>query len=75
MNTTEPAGSGSRFPTRAVAGLLTDVLPRTRAEEIESVGHMAPITRPDRANPVIEGFLQETAREIGRANPTPVTKV
>jgi len=43
--------------------LLTDVLPRVRVEEIEGVGHMAPVTHPEKVNPVIEGFLQGLDRE------------
>ncbi len=75
MPTLYLTGAESKLSTRTVAGLLTDVLPLSRMEEIESVGHMAPITHPDRVNPVIEEFLQQMSREIGRANPAPVTKV
>ena len=56
------AGSRSKLSTRAVADLLASVLPRARVEEIQGVGHMAPITHPDRVNPVIEDFLQEVAQ-------------
>ena len=34
------------------------VLPRVRVEEIEGVGHMAPITHPERINTIIDQFLQ-----------------
>jgi pimeloyl-ACP methyl ester carboxylesterase len=36
------------------------VLPRVRIEEIEGVGHMAPVTHPDTVNPLIERFLEAT---------------
>jgi hypothetical protein len=42
----------------AVARLVTSVLPRVRIEEIEGVGHMAPVTHPDTVNPLIERFLE-----------------
>jgi pimeloyl-ACP methyl ester carboxylesterase len=50
-------GTRSTAAARAVAGLLTAVLPRVQVEEIEGVGHMAPLTHPDRVNPLIERFL------------------
>ena len=50
-------GTRSKASARAVARLLTAVLPRVRMEEIEGVGHMAPLTHPDRVNPLIERFL------------------
>ena len=36
------------------------MLPRVRLEEIEGVGHMAPVTHPDTFNPLIERFLEAT---------------
>lgn len=51
-------GTKSKASARAVARLLTAVLPRVRVEEIEGVGHMAPVTHPDRVNPLIERFLE-----------------
>lgn len=53
-------GTKSKASARAVARLLTAVLPRVRVEEIEGVGHMAPLTHPDRVNPLIERFLEAT---------------
>jgi pimeloyl-ACP methyl ester carboxylesterase len=53
-------GTKSKPSARAVARLLTAVLPRVRVEEIEGVGHMAPVTHPDRVNPLIERFLEAT---------------
>ena len=67
-------GSDSKLSTRAVAGLLTGVLPDVRVENIEGVGHMAPVTHPEKVNPVIEEFLQEMTRRSGRADPAPVAK-
>jgi len=53
-------GTKSKASARAVARLLTTVLPRVRVEEIDGVGHMAPLTHPDRVNPLIERFLEAT---------------
>jgi len=53
-------GTKSKASARAVARLLTAVLPRVRVEEIDGVGHMAPLTHPDRVNPLIERFLEAT---------------
>lgn len=71
------AGSESKLSTRTIASLITGVLPRARMKEIEGMGHMAPITHPDRVNPVIEEFVQEMSRDIdhiGWASLAPVTK-
>lgn len=51
-------GTKSKASARAVVRLLTRVLPRVRVEEIDGVGHMAPLTHPDRVNPLIERFLE-----------------
>jgi pimeloyl-ACP methyl ester carboxylesterase len=51
-------GTRSKASARAVARLLTAVLPRVRVEEIEGAGHMAPLTHPDLVNPLIERFLE-----------------
>jgi pimeloyl-ACP methyl ester carboxylesterase len=50
-------GSKSKASALAVARLLTTVLPRVRIEEIEGLGHMAPVTHPNIVNPLIEQFL------------------
>lgn len=54
-------GTSSKASARAVARLLMQVLPRVQVEEIAGAGHMAPVTHPDRVNPLIERFLQATA--------------
>jgi len=51
-------GTRSKASVRAIARLLTAVLPRVRVEEIDGVGHMAPVTHPERVNPLIERFLE-----------------
>ncbi len=51
-------GTRSKESARAVARLLTAVLPSVRVQEIDGVGHMAPITHPDLVNPAIERFLE-----------------
>jgi pimeloyl-ACP methyl ester carboxylesterase len=52
-------GTASTAAARAVARLVAGVLPRVRVEEIEDVGHMAPVTHPQRVNPLIEQWLTE----------------
>jgi pimeloyl-ACP methyl ester carboxylesterase len=52
-------GSDSPAPSRGVARLLSKTLPRVTATEIEGVGHMGPVTHPDRVNALIERFLTE----------------
>ena len=51
-------GSQSPASSRAVARLLTRTLPRVTAVEIEGVGHMAPVTHPERVNALIERHLE-----------------
>lgn len=55
-------GAKSTLSARAVARLLTGVLPRVSVEEIAGVGHMAPVTHPEKVNPVIERFLERQTR-------------
>jgi pimeloyl-ACP methyl ester carboxylesterase len=51
---------GGRSTTSAcgVARLLTNALPRVEVVEFEELGHMGPITHPDRVNDVIARFLE-----------------
>ena len=50
-------GARSTASARAVVQLLTPVLPNLQVKQIEGVGHMAPLTHPERINPLIERFL------------------
>jgi pimeloyl-ACP methyl ester carboxylesterase len=50
-------GSESPAAAREVARLLAKVLPRVTVIEVEGVGHMAPVTHPDRINALIERHL------------------
>ena len=50
-------GSASPASGRGVARLLTKVLARVTTIEIDGVGHMAPVTHPDRVNALIERHL------------------
>jgi hypothetical protein len=54
------AGTKSKASALAIARLVTAVLSRVRIEEIEGVGHMAPVTHPETVNPLIERFLEAT---------------
>lgn len=51
-------GKRSPLSSRAVARLLTRVLPKVEVVEIEGLGHMGPVTHPDSVNPVISRFLE-----------------
>jgi pimeloyl-ACP methyl ester carboxylesterase len=62
-------GSDSPASSRGVARLLTKTLPRVTAVEIEDVGHMAPVTHPDRVNALIERYLTD-----GPTTPTEQTR-
>lgn len=53
-------GTKSKASALAIARLVTSLLPRVYEEEIEGVGHMAPVTHPDTVNPLIERFLEAT---------------
>ena len=55
-------GTSSKASALAVARLLTQVLPQVRAQGIEGVGHMGPVTHPERINPIIERFLEAPRR-------------
>jgi pimeloyl-ACP methyl ester carboxylesterase len=50
-------GRESKASARAIARLLRAVLLRVCAEDLEGLGHMAPVTHPERVNPLIERFL------------------
>jgi pimeloyl-ACP methyl ester carboxylesterase len=54
-------GSDSPASSRGVARLLTKTLPRVTAIEIEGVGHMGPVTHPDRINALIERYLTDSS--------------
>jgi pimeloyl-ACP methyl ester carboxylesterase len=50
-------GQDSPASSRAVARLLAQALPQVQTIAFEGLGHMGPITHPERVNPVIEAFL------------------
>jgi pimeloyl-ACP methyl ester carboxylesterase len=50
-------GANSNRPTRALGDILVGALPRLRRIDMEGVGHMAPLTHPDRVNPLIDAFV------------------
>ncbi|HTE56553.1 MAG TPA: alpha/beta hydrolase [Kofleriaceae bacterium] len=51
-------GSDSPASSRGVARLLLGTLPRVTTVEIPGVGHMGPVTHPDRINDAIEDYLR-----------------
>jgi len=50
-------GSKSPLSSRAVARRLERLLPQAQLVELDGLGHMGPVTHPDRVNEVIAGFL------------------
>jgi pimeloyl-ACP methyl ester carboxylesterase len=50
-------GKQSRASARGVARLLTNALPRVEVVEFEKLGHMGPVTDPERVNDVVARFL------------------
>ncbi len=57
-------GRNSPAPTRAIAKLLRQALPRVEMAELEGVGHMGPITHPEAVNEAISGFLERTSPSL-----------
>jgi pimeloyl-ACP methyl ester carboxylesterase len=53
--------SESPASARGVARLLTRTLPRVTTLEVEGVGHMGPVTHPERVNALIERFLERAS--------------
>ena len=64
-------GSESPASSRAVARLVTKTLPRVIAVELEGVGHMGPVTHPDRVNALIERHLTDGATTLTDGATTP----
>jgi pimeloyl-ACP methyl ester carboxylesterase len=53
-------GKRSTASAHGVARLLTAALPRVQRVEFDDLGHMAPLTHPERVNEVIARFLRRT---------------
>ena len=51
------SGADSTLAARAVTRLIGSALPHAVMQELPACGHMAPVTAPERVNPVIEQFL------------------
>jgi pimeloyl-ACP methyl ester carboxylesterase len=51
-------GTNSPAASRDVARLLAKTLPALTTIELDGVGHMAPVTHPDRVNAVITRYLE-----------------
>jgi pimeloyl-ACP methyl ester carboxylesterase len=52
-------GKQSPASSHGVARLLTRVLPEVEVVELDGLGHMGPVTHPDRVNPLIRRFLEK----------------
>jgi pimeloyl-ACP methyl ester carboxylesterase len=55
------AGSNSPLSSRAVVQRLARVLPRVELVKLDGLGHMGPITHPEKVNPLIGRFLERHA--------------
>lgn len=51
-------GARTRPSARGVARVLASALPQVEVVELEDVGHMGPVTHPDRVNETIARFLE-----------------
>lgn len=54
------AGKRSTTSALGVARLLVPVLPSVELVEFEDLGHMGPVTHPDKVNQCIKGYLERT---------------
>ena len=54
-------GAESPAASRGVVRILRNLLPGVTTVEVAGVGHMAPITHPDRINALIEEHLERYA--------------
>jgi pimeloyl-ACP methyl ester carboxylesterase len=54
-------GSATRGPTRAVSEMLAATLPNVEAFEMSDANHMAPVTTPDRVNPMFAAHIRRVA--------------
>jgi pimeloyl-ACP methyl ester carboxylesterase len=52
-------GSRSTAAARRALRLLRETLPRTQVIEFEGLGHLGPITHPERVDDAVEAFLSE----------------
>jgi pimeloyl-ACP methyl ester carboxylesterase len=48
---------GTVLPVREIAALLRRSCPGWTHREVPRAGHMAPLTRPDLINPLVDSFL------------------
>jgi pimeloyl-ACP methyl ester carboxylesterase len=48
---------GTVLPVREIAAILRRACPAWARKEVPGAGHMAPLTRPDLINPLVESFL------------------
>ena len=51
-------GERTTASARGVAKLLVPALPHVEVVELEELGHMAPVTHPDKVNDRIQEFLK-----------------
>lgn len=55
------AAENSRGPARRVAEIVTEAIPQAELITVAGVGHMAPVTHPERINPLIAEALAAAA--------------
>jgi pimeloyl-ACP methyl ester carboxylesterase len=55
-------GARTNSPTRGVVAVLRKLLPRAEFVELDSLGHMGPVTHPDVVNGEIVGFINRVQK-------------
>jgi pimeloyl-ACP methyl ester carboxylesterase len=62
-------GTRSPAPSRMIARLLADTLPRARHRTVRDAGHMSPLTHPGDVNPLIVGHVLSSGARGGSPGP------
>ncbi len=59
-------GTRSTAAARRALGLLRELLPRARVLELDGLGHLGPITHPERFDAAVEAFLLQRSTQWER---------
>lgn len=57
------SGTRSTAAARRALGLLRDTLPRAEVLELDGLGHLGPISHPERVDPAVAAFLRQSLME------------
>lgn len=61
-------GTASTAAARRAVRLLEELLPRTSVAELDGLQHMAPVTHPERVDPLIESFITGGYEQLSQAS-------